>query len=166
MRRAVVRAAVRSVLSALVLGVAYFVLPLGGLKTAGDLAVLVVSLIVLVALISYQIGTILRADYPGLRAIEALAFSAALLLFLFSVTYDVMDAETTKAFNVPLTRLDSLYFTVTVFGTVGFGDITAHSEAARTVVTTQILFDLLFLGVAVRVMTGAVEIGRRRAASR
>ena len=38
-------------------------------------------------------------------------------------------------FSEPLTRTGALYFTVTVFSTVGFGDITAKTEAARLVVT-------------------------------
>jgi predicted membrane channel-forming protein YqfA (hemolysin III family) len=142
------------------------VLPLEGVKSAGDIVVLLVSLLALVALIAYQAGAIMRADYPGLRAVEALAFTASLLLFVFSVTYDVMDAESSAAFGAVLSRLDCLYFTVTVFGTVGFGDITAHSETARAIVTVQMLFDFLFVGVAVRVITGAVEIGRRRAAGK
>ncbi len=163
-RGALAWALVRSVVGVLVLGVAYFVMPLGGVRTLGDVGILVLSLIVIVFLVVFQVGRIVRADYPGLRAIEAIAFTATLLLFVFSVTYDVMDAETSAAFNVALSRLDSLYFTVTVFGTVGFGDITAHSQAARAVVTVQILFDFVFLGVAVRVIAGAVQIGRKRVA--
>ena len=166
MRKAAVWAVVRSTLTVLVLGVAYFVMPLQGFKTVGDVGVLVVSLIAIAVLVAYQAGRIVRADYPGLRAIEALAFTASLLLFVFSVTYDVMNTQTSGAFNVALSRLDSLYFTVTVFGTVGFGDITAHSPAARSVVTVQILFDFVFLGVAVRVLTGAVQLGRQRVTRR
>ncbi|MBR7838263.1 hypothetical protein KDL01_33635 [Actinospica durhamensis] len=166
MRKAAVLAVLRSVLTVLVLGVAYFVMPLEGFKADDDIPILVVSLIAIVLLVLFQVGRIVRADYPGLRAIEALAFTASLLLFVFAVTYDVMDAETSGAFNVALTRLDSLYFTVTVFGTVGFGDITAHSPAARSVVTVQILFDFVFLGVAVRVIASAVQIGRQRVSRR
>lgn len=162
LRRAVIRSTLRSVLTVVVLTVAYFVLPLQGLRNGGDFAVLAVSLLALIALIGYQVRAILRAHYPGLRAMEALAFTAALLLFVFAVAYDVMDADSPTAFNATLSRLDCLYFTVTVFGTVGFGDITAHSQAARAVVTVQMLFDFLFLGVAVRVISGAVQLGRRR----
>ena len=35
-----------------------------------------------------------------------------------------------------------LYFTVTIFSTVGFGDISAKAEAARLVVTAQMFLDL------------------------
>ena len=45
-------------------------------------------------------------------------------------------------FSQPLTRIDSVYFTVTTFATVGFGDITATTEAARLVVTGQMIADL------------------------
>jgi Ion channel len=46
---------------------------------------------------------------------------------------------------------------VTVFGTVGFGDITAASQSARLVVTVQMLLDLLALGLVVRAFVSAVQ---------
>jgi len=48
-----------------------------------------------------------------------------------------------------------------VFSTVGFGDITANSEAARLVVTGQMIADLVIIGIAVKVIVGAVK-GRRK----
>ena len=66
-------------------------------------------------------------------------------------------------FNVyPLTRTDSLYFTVTVFATVGFGDITATSQTARLIVTVQMILDLIVLGLGIRVFLGAVQRGRNK----
>jgi voltage-gated potassium channel len=65
-------------------------------------------------------------------------------------------------FNTPtLTRTDTLYFTVTIFATVGFGDITATSQTARLLVTTQMILDLLVLGLGIRVILGAVQRGRQ-----
>jgi hypothetical protein len=58
------------------------------------------------------------------------------------------------------TRTDALYFTVTVFSTVGFGDISATSQAARLIVTIQMILDLIVLGLGVRVFLAAVEFGR------
>jgi voltage-gated potassium channel len=55
-----------------------------------------------------------------------------------------------------------LYIAVTVFSTVGFGDISAKSEAARLVVTGQMLADLIVLGLGIRVILGAVGRGRQR----
>ena len=71
-----------------------------------------------------------------------------------------MDSISTGAFSQPLTRTDALYFTVTVFSTVGFGDITAKAESARLVVTGQMIADLIVLGVAIKIIVGAV--GRTR----
>jgi voltage-gated potassium channel len=73
----------------------------------------------------------------------------------------MMEQAEPDNFNVDsLTRTDSLYFTVTVFATVGFGDITATSQGARMVVIAQMILDLLVLGLVVKVFVGAVEIGR------
>jgi hypothetical protein len=66
------------------------------------------------------------------------------------------------SFTEPLTRTDALYFTVTVFSTVGFGDITARSEAARVVLIVQMLADLALLGAGIRVLLGAVQRGREQ----
>jgi hypothetical protein len=66
-----------------------------------------------------------------------------------------------EAFTELLTRTDALYFAVTVFTTVGFGDITPLTEFARIVTTIQMVADLLVVGLFVRVALGAVDAGRR-----
>ena len=65
-------------------------------------------------------------------------------------------------FGEHLSHTDGLYFTVTVFSTVGFGDITAKTETARLVVTGQMIADLIILGVAIKIIVGAVKRGRQR----
>ena len=49
-----------------------------------------------------------------------------------------------------------------MFATVGFGDITAKTEAARLLVTGQMITDLIILGLGARVIVGAVTRGRQR----
>jgi hypothetical protein len=83
-------------------------------------------------------------------------------LVLFASTYFLMQRSSATNFTQPLTRTDSLYFTVTVFATVGFGDITAKSETARIVLAVQMLADLALLGAGVRVLLGAVRRGQER----
>jgi voltage-gated potassium channel len=73
-----------------------------------------------------------------------------------------MERTSAASFTEPLTRTDALYFTVTVFSTVGFGDITAKSEAARIVLIVQMLADLAALGAGARVILGAVQRGRQQ----
>jgi voltage-gated potassium channel len=50
--------------------------------------------------------------------------------------------------------------TVTLFSTVGFGDITPQQETARLLVTTQMLLDLVILGLGLQAILGAVKRGR------
>ena len=96
---------------------------------------LVTGLVALIALITFQVRSILVSRFPGLRAVEALATNIPLFLLLFASAYLVMSTESAGSFSQQPTHTDALYFTVTVFSTVGFGDITAKTEAARLVVS-------------------------------
>ena len=74
-----------------------------------------------------------------------------------------MAADDPSNFTVEtLTRTDSLYFTVTIFSTVGFGDISPASEGARILVTAQMILDLIVLGLGIRILVGAVDVGRQK----
>ena len=169
-RRLIFWAALRSVLIAAVLVVLYYVLPLDRRWDSGTAVRLVAGLLVLTGVIVWGVRTIAGSRYPGVRAAEALALVLPFFLLLFASTYFVMERNSAASFTQPLTRTDALYFTVTVFSTVGFGDVTAKSETARIVLIVQMLADLVvqmladlaFLGAGVRVLLGAVQRGRER----
>ena len=59
------------------------------------------------------------------------------------------------SYTEQLTRLDAIYFSVTVFATVGFGDISPVSETARLITMVQMLANVIFVGVVARVLFGA-----------
>jgi voltage-gated potassium channel len=160
--RMIVRALLRAVGSTIALVVIYYLLPLNRPSTGSAVTMLVVGLVAFIGLVAFQVRSIVRSPFPGLRAIEALATSVPLFLLLFAATYDVMATLSASSFSEPLTRTDALYFTVTVFATVGFGDIAAKTEAARLVVTGQMIADLIIIGLGVRVIVGAVRRGRQR----
>jgi hypothetical protein len=153
---------VRSLLISVALVVLYYRLPMTGALDASGTALLVVGLVVLVVLIVWQVRAILRSPYPGLRAIEALAGVIPLFLLLFAAAYVLLANAQPQAFTEPLTKTSALYFTVTVFATVGFGDIVPKSDAARVVTTVQMLGDLVVLGLVVRVILGAARVGRHQ----
>jgi voltage-gated potassium channel len=166
-RRVTVRALLRSTLTATVLVVIYYALPLAGRLDGGAVSVLVIGSLVFTVMIIWQIRAIIRADYPGLRTIESLATAIPMFLLVFAVAYLLLDGATAAAFNEPLSKTDALYFTVTVFATVGFGDIVPRTELARIVTMSQMLADLVVIGLIVRVMISAVKEGhQRRAAER
>ncbi len=97
-----------------------------------------------------------------MKAFEALGLIVPFYLLLFASTYFVMERASAASFTQPLTRTDALYFSVTVFSTVGFGDIAPKSEAARVLLTVQMLGDLALLGAGARVLLGAVRRGQQR----
>jgi voltage-gated potassium channel len=160
--RRVALSLVRSVVTVVVLLVVYYRLPLRG--TAGDGAVVLFfgGLVVLAALIGWQLRAIVRARHPMLRAVEAFAAAIPLYLLLFAAIYVLLEAARPASFSEPLTHTDALYFTMTVFATVGFGDITPVTEPARVLVTIQMVANLLVLGLVVRSMLEAVRRGQVR----
>ena len=160
--RKIVRSSLRAAGSTVVLVALYYLLPLDTSVTWFAITMLVIGLGALVALVIFQVWRIIRSPFPGLRAIAALATSIPLFLLLFAAVYVVLDTDSAGNFSQHLTRTDALYFTVTVFSTVGFGDITATTETARLVVTVQMIADLIVIGVGIKVIVGAVTRGRQQ----
>jgi len=148
--------------SSAVLVAIYYLLPLDHSTRWVAVTALVIGLVALLGLVAYQVRAISTSRFPGLRALEALGVTVPLFLLLFASTYVVMDTISAGSFSQPMNHTNALYFTVTVFATVGFGDITATTAAARLVVTGQMIIDLVILGVGARVVLGAVSRGRQR----
>ena len=160
--RRIMRSFLQAVGSSAVLVTVYYLLPLDHSGRWFAVTTLVIGLAVLVGLVAFQVHAISGSRYPGLRALEALAVTVPLFLLLFASTYLVLAALSARSFSQPLNHTDALYFTVTVFATVGFGDITATTAVARLVVTGQMIIDLIILGLGARVILGAVSRGRQR----
>ena len=156
------RSFLRATGSTVALVVIYYLLPLNHSSTWAAVTILVIGLVLFVGLVAFQVRSIVRSRFPALRAVEALATSIPLFLLLFASVYVVMATISASNFSEPLTHTDALYFTVTVFSTVGFGDITAKSEVARLVVTSQMITDLLIIGLGLRVIIGAVTRSRQQ----
>jgi hypothetical protein len=162
-RRMIGLGVLRALASTVVLVALYYLLPLNHVKNVA--ATLLVGLVILAAVTVWQLWVITKAAHPVIRAVEALAITIPLFLLLFASAYFVMARSSPANFSThSLTHTDALYFTVTVFSTVGFGDITAASQSARLVVTAQMVLDLLALGLVVRAFVEAVQRGRRQTA--
>ncbi|MCC2031074.1 potassium channel family protein [Microbacterium allomyrinae] len=160
-RRFILRGLGRAAVMTLVLVALYFLVPLDGIGRLPLSVMLIAAPLILLIVTVWQVRAILRSEQPGLRGIEALAIIAPLYLLLFAATYFLMALDDPSSFTADsITRVDALYLTVTIFSTVGFGDISAASQTARVVVTIQMILNLIVLGAGVKLLTGAVKRGR------
>ncbi|WP_166442080.1 potassium channel family protein [Nakamurella flava] len=141
---------------------AYLLLPTRGETGTSDVPWVILALVVYAGVAGWQIPAILRSRWPMLRAIEALTVIVTLFLVLFARLYLSNSLGDPAAFSEPLNHVRALYFTITVFATVGFGDITPQSDGMRILVSVQMLLNLVVLGLLLRLITGAVQRGRAR----
>jgi voltage-gated potassium channel len=104
-----------------------------------------------------QLKGVYRAKYPMLRAMEALILVGAMFLGIFAMIYVMLSATNPAAFTEQLDPFNAYYFALTVLATVGFGDITPSTTAARSVAMVQMAVDIAFIAVLIRIMGGAAK---------
>jgi voltage-gated potassium channel len=136
---------------------AFYVVPIGHESGLRAFVRLGADIAVIAAVFAWQIRRISLAALPELRAIEALGIVIVLFLVAFSGIYLGMSHETPFTFTQRLDQTKALYFTITIFSTVGFGDITPRTDAARLVVSAQMLLDLAIIGAVVRLIFNAAR---------
>ena len=164
-RRLVVEATLRTLATVAVVVTLYYVLPFDHDVDSVMIAEITLGCAVLAVVVVWQLRTVSRSPYPGIRAVEALAFTAPVYVLVFATTYFVMEHTAVSSFTQALTRTDALYFSVTTIATVGYGDIAAESERARLLVTVQMVLDILWLGLVVRLFLAAVKRTHQRQAA-
>ncbi|MEU9081582.1 ion channel [Streptomyces sp. NPDC048357] len=161
-RRVLLGCLFRSTASVTLITALYYLAPLDGVFGVRTVVTLVLGLGLFGFLVVWQVAAVTHAQHPRLRALEVLATAVPLFLVLFSVTYFLLAEQNGASFSETLNRTDALYFTVTVFATVGFGDIAPVTQTARVLTTAQMLADLLLVGVIAKALFGAVKVGMRR----
>jgi hypothetical protein len=141
----------------------YYRAPLDGRVDGWVLVWLGLGLVGLALALAWQLRAILSSETPGLRAAQAVAVGVPILLLLYASTYSVLSHGLPETFTQPLGRTAALYYTMTVFTTVGFGDIAPVTEPARILTMTQMVVGLVAVGVAAKLLFGAVRlaVGRR-----
>jgi hypothetical protein len=143
--------------------VLYYLAPLNGPLDISTLIGFVLGLVIFVVVIIWQVRAIVSSDVPRLRALQGAAVAVSTFLVVFAATYVVISNAGPGSFSEPLGRTDALYFTLTLFTTVGFGDIAPRSEVARVIAMIQMVIGLITVGLVARIVLGAAEVavGRR-----
>jgi voltage-gated potassium channel len=161
-RRAIIRTGF-IVLAAwvLLIGV-YYLVPSGPGSAAYDVLRLVIGLVFIAAVITWQTTHIVKSDIPELRAAQSLGVVLPLFLVFFASIYLSLYDAKRGSFSQPLDHTSALYFTITVFSTVGFGDITPRTDDGRILVSIQMLLDLVIIGAVARILINAAKLGLAR----
>ncbi len=161
-KRMLTAALLRAAASAALLVVVYYLAPLNRPLDAGTWIEFALGLVVFAVIIGYHTRAIAASDVPHLRLIQAVATGLPTLLLIFAATYVLISRSDPGSFSEMLGRTGSLYFTITVFATVGFGDIAPRSDVARILTMIQMIIDLVAVGVIAKILFGAVDSAKQR----
>lgn len=161
------RALLESLGGPFLLVVAYFLLPLDGNLWPLAIVMGILAALMLVPLTVRRAKRIQTSETPLLEAVHAVALAASLAIISFSVSYYTLGTSTTDQIPAIDTKVDALYFTVVTLATVGYGDITPQGQAARALVTVQILLNITLIATSFRVLSRlAVERSNETRAER
>jgi len=143
------------------LTVGYYLLPLrspwGDATTAGRLAGTVVAWGLLVVFLRMATRRSRERQPTQYHRIQRLLVALYLLVLGFALLYAITSAVAPEQFAGLANRTDALYFSVTTTATVGFGDVHAAGTPARLMVTVQMLFNLIYIGTALRILTAGIS---------
>jgi hypothetical protein len=112
------------------------------------------GIVVLGVLILLAVRRLLRAGEQA--RIRGLILLLAVSVLFFSYADEAV-AILPDQFISLANKTDALYFNISTLATVGFGDVHAVGQLARAAVTVQIVFNLVFLGTAVTMISGFVR---------
>ena len=97
---------------------------------------------------------------PEYVRVQRLLTALYLLVLGFALLYAITVSLAPDQFSGLADRSDALYFSVTTTATVGYGDITAVQTPARMMVTVQMLFNLIYIGTALRILSSGISFSQ------
>jgi hypothetical protein len=136
---------------------AYAILPLEGDDRWVGIAVGALVILSVIPVVARRVRRVLRADQPLAEAVAALVVTATIAVIGSSGMYYAMAKSDPGQFTSLGTKVDGVYFAVTVMTTTGFGDIVPTTQPARLVTTFHIIFTVAFLGAAFRLIRWATK---------
>jgi hypothetical protein len=151
-RRAVALATMKVCAIWVVLFGGYYLAPVSLLGARHALVTLLSASAAFIFVLAWQIRRIGRAKLPTVHAVQALGLLIPFFLVLFAAFYLSLSSISAGNFSQALDHAAALYYTVTVFATVGFGDIVPLTAYARLVTSVQMMLDLVVLGAVVRIV--------------
>ncbi|MGH8775223.1 MAG: potassium channel family protein [Jiangellaceae bacterium] len=142
----------------LALIVGYFLLPLDG-SIGLRLASYAAGLALVVLIVGRQLRRHLSSRDNDIR-VDSLALAIVLAILLFALTYYAVNSAGAGQFSGIATRVDALYYSLTVATTTGFGDVSAQGQLARVLVSGQLVFNIVILATAAPLLTRTIRARR------
>ena len=143
------------ILAALVL--LYFVVPVTQDVQRTDVVRGAAALLTL-ALLAFGVVHQLRLHVDDTsRRLDGLIVAIVVVMMVFSFSFYTLQEHDPTQFAACDTRLDALYFTMASAATVGFGDVHAAGQIARGLVLAQMVFNVVFIGTAVALLSTRIR---------
>lgn len=136
--------------------IGFSVTPLVGAGSRLGAIVALAAVALIVPLTIRRVRAVATSDHPVLDAVQAVVLLLTVLVFGFAGLFVVLDHRGDQFAGLD-TKIDAVYFTVTTLSTVGYGDVHAVGQAGRVAVTLQIVFNMAFLAVALRLVVHAAQ---------
>jgi hypothetical protein len=113
----------------------------------------------------YAEWIVIRYGVTGL--VIGAAYGMSAILSAFAWGYWLLSNLVPASFNLPMTRMDAVYFTLGTFTTTGTGRLSAQSSWAELLISCQVVLGWGFVAVLVAlVVPRAAAAYRRRSNSR
>lgn len=115
----------------------------------------------------YLVSTVLYAEWVVIKygvvgLVSAAACGAMAVLSAFAYVYWLLENLRPGSFNLPLSRVDAIYFTLGTFTTTGTGRFVAQSAGAELLATGQVVLGWSFAAVLLALLVPRVVAARKR----
>ena len=147
----------------MLLVVVYYLVPIREATSVPDQVIRVgFALLVIVAVVAWITREVVRQTSQTAAEVnqDRLLLLVVVGLIFFAVA-DLVVARTVPMEFVSLeTKTDALYFALTTLATVGFGDVHAEGQIARTLVIIQMVFNVVVLTRAAQAVLASRAVRR------
>ncbi|MEV3936459.1 potassium channel family protein [Glycomyces sp. NPDC049804] len=152
----------RWLLACVALMILYSVVPVSNEPESGSLVLRWTATVLILAGLAFAIRwQSLRQLREPDAPLGALIVAILAGLLLFALLDYALAVNRPGEFNELHTRVDALYYAVSTLATVGFGDVSAQGQVARTVLCVQMAFNLTAIASAASIV--ARKFGERAA---
>lgn len=137
--------------------VLYFTVPVSFEISSNDVVQVVVSLVALTLLAVLVLVEVRHQLLEDDRRVDGLVIALMIAVLGFALGFYVLAQRNPDQIVDLHTRIDALYFTMATLLTIGYGDVHAAGQAARTLVLIQMVFNVVILATAASTITTRIR---------